>query len=117
MSRVQSHTPPDEITLEGKTLYIRWDVSESEIHDEMGDAPPVTQYDYNEVVLQASPDRNRMVRAIIASELEIEDELAIMNNYALYPERYSMEYGRYQSIRTTAKRLADAAMDILTSRT
>lgn len=117
MARVQSHTPPDEITLEGQTLYIRWNVSESEVRDEMSDAPPVTQYDYNEVVMQASPDRNRMVRAIISSELEIEDELAIMNNYALEPDRYSMEYGRYQSIRLTAKRLADAAMQVLASRT
>ena len=43
------------------------------------------------------------VRKYIAQRYSVEDELAILNNYAQDPQKYATEYGQYQQWRAECK--------------
>ena len=46
------------------------------------------------------------VRKYIAQKYSIEDELAILNNYATDPQKYATEYRAYQAFRAECKERA-----------
>lgn len=61
------------------------------------------------------PDRDYLIKAIIASQMSIEEELAVINNYAHDPTQYGEEYWKYQEFRSTAKAMAIDAMGVMAS--
>lgn len=44
-----------------------------------------------------------LVRKYIAQSYSVEDELAILNNYASDPQKYESEYTAYQAFRAECK--------------
>lgn len=47
-----------------------------------------------------------LVRKYIAKQYSVEDELAILNNYATDPQKYATEYQNYQTFRAECKERA-----------
>lgn len=47
-----------------------------------------------------------LVRKYIAQNYSVEDELAILNNYATDPQKYATEYQAYQAFRAECKATA-----------
>ena len=52
------------------------------------------------------------VRKYIAERYSVEDELAILNNYAQDPQRYAEEYAEYQAYRAECKLRAKEELGI-----
>lgn len=52
------------------------------------------------------------VRKYIAERYSVEDELAILNNYATDPQKYAEEYAQYQQWRAECKARAKAELEI-----
>ena len=53
-----------------------------------------------------------LVRRYIAEKYSVEDELAILNNYASEPSKYQAEYAEYQTYRATCKQRAKTELGI-----
>ena len=53
-----------------------------------------------------------LVRKYIAKQYSVEDELAILNNYANDPTKYETEYQTYQTFRAECKARAKAELGI-----
>lgn len=51
-----------------------------------------------------------LVRKYIAKSYSVEDELAILNNYATDPQKYAEEYQTYQTFRAECKARAKAEL-------
>ena len=52
------------------------------------------------------------VRKYIAERYSVEDELAILNNYASDPTKYASEYSAYQTFRVECKQRAKEELGI-----
>ena len=52
------------------------------------------------------------VRKYIATQYSVEDELAILNNYATDPTKYATEYSAYQTFRAECKARAKAELGL-----
>ena len=52
------------------------------------------------------------VRKYIAERYSVEDELAILNNYATDPVKYAQEYSEYQAFRASCKARAKTELGI-----
>ena len=52
------------------------------------------------------------VRKYISKRYKIEDELAILNNYATDPSKYAEEYNTYQAFRAECKARAKEELGI-----
>ena len=63
---------------------------------------------------KANPDKwyPILVRRYIAKKYSIEDELAILNNYATDPQKYATEYTAYQTFRAECKARAKEELGI-----
>lgn len=53
-----------------------------------------------------------LVRKYIAQSYSVEDELAILNNYASDPQKYESEYTAYQTFRAECKQRAKEELGI-----
>lgn len=53
-----------------------------------------------------------LVRKYIAKRYSVEDELAILNNYATDPQKYATEYQTYQTFRAECKARAKEELGI-----
>ena len=53
-----------------------------------------------------------LVRKYIAQKYSVEDELAILNNYASDPQKYASEYSAYQTFRAECKARAKEELGI-----
>jgi hypothetical protein len=53
-----------------------------------------------------------LVRKNIAKKYSVEDELAILNNYATDPVKYAEEYNAYQTFRAECKQRAKTELGI-----
>ena len=53
-----------------------------------------------------------LVRKFIAKQYSVEDELAILNNYATDPVKYAAEYNAYQAFRAECKARAKTELGI-----
>ena len=53
-----------------------------------------------------------LVRKYIAQKYSVEDELAILNNYATDPIKYASEYSAYQTFRAECKQRAKEELGI-----
>lgn len=53
-----------------------------------------------------------LVRKYIAQKYSVEDELAILNNYASDPQKYATEYQTYQAFRSECKQRAKAELGL-----
>ena len=54
-----------------------------------------------------------LVRKYIATQYSVEDELAILNNYATDPTKYATEYQNYQTFRAECKARAKAELGLI----
>jgi hypothetical protein len=64
-------------------------------------------YDYEQAIVCKNPCRSDIISAVIRALYTYDDELALINNLNRVEQRYIIEYEQYQSLRDTAKVIAD----------
>lgn len=108
VGKIVGDTKPQSLTISGKYLYIRWDIEYFEDEEHSG-------WEYYEAVVPLVPQRSYLIQTILASQLSLADEVALINNYNGDTEDRAAEYAEYQNLRATAKRLADEAITLMVS--
>jgi hypothetical protein len=106
MYKTESKYCPKVITL---LLHKRIAFNLEKITRETEEGESETFYQYDEVVVSRSADRNDMIRAIIHQKYKIDDEIALINNHLYDPDNstYAQEYTDYQERRQFAKDFVD----------
>ena len=99
--KTYSQTQPQDYDISGNEVRIHWDIQEQTIEDM--DGQPKTQWVANEAVVMVHDSREAMIEKIIASVYSLQQEIAVINNRDTKPE----EHDQYQTLRQTAKQLAD----------
>lgn len=103
---IMDTVPPKSYTSNGKTIF-PINVKQTLVTDAMT-GKTRTQYEYQEAVVEGEVTRDKLIRAQIAAQYYIEDEIALINNKISDPVKYAAEYTAYQTVREKAK--ADAAV-------
>lgn len=117
MQAVYSNNIPISPLIEKGLLYLRWDIKEEEEASPTNEVPQedgsASHYTYKEAVVKAVVDRDYLIRSVVASQYSIEDELAIINNYANNPEKYAERWVEYQQFREDVKVMVDGAVEMI----
>jgi len=99
--KTYSQTQPDTYVISGNEVRIHWDVQEQTTQDM--DGQDQTQWVANEAVAFVHDTREILIEKIIGSVYSVQQEIATINNRDEKPDTYD----DYQSLRATAKQLAD----------
>jgi hypothetical protein len=110
---IMNTLPPKSYTSNNKTVF-PINVKQTQVTDLMT-GKTRTQYEYQEAVVEGEVTRDKLIRAQLAAQYSIEDEIAMLNNKISDPVKYAAEYTTYQTVREKAKTNADVLKPPATS--